>query len=112
MHHRAFGRRIEELDVVVVEDSRPMQTILRSILTACGIERFRVFDQAERARLYARRRDAEAAPGPAADAPAPEAAAVEEAGAAASPEFAPIIVPGKRSGRRVRAEIDNSVWGG
>jgi two-component system chemotaxis response regulator CheY len=44
MHHRAFGRRIEEFDVVVVEDSRPMQTILRSILTACGIERLRVFD--------------------------------------------------------------------
>ena len=69
-------------------------------------------ERLERARLYARRRDAEAAPEPAAEAPAPEAAAVEEAGAAAAPELAPIIVPGKRSGRRVRAEIDSSVWGG
>jgi two-component system chemotaxis response regulator CheY len=49
MHHRAFGRRIEELDVVLVEDSRPMQTILRSMLTACGVERLRVFDRAESA---------------------------------------------------------------
>jgi hypothetical protein len=71
-------------------------------------------ERLERARLYARRRDAGATPEPAPEAPAPEAAAVEEAGAAAaaSSEPAPIVVPGRRSGRRVRAEIDSSVWGG
>ena len=36
MRHTAFGRTLDSLDVVVVEDSRPMQTIFRSVLSACG----------------------------------------------------------------------------
>ena len=49
MHHAAFQRKMDALDVVVVEDSRPMQTILRSILSACGVARLRVYDRAEQA---------------------------------------------------------------
>ena len=48
-HHRAFGLEIESLDVVVVDDSKPMQTILRSMLNAARVGRVRVFDNAEEA---------------------------------------------------------------
>ncbi|KPL51226.1 hypothetical protein ABB55_02495 [Prosthecomicrobium hirschii] len=46
-HHRAFGLALESLDVVVVDDSRPMQAILRSILHGCRVARVRCFDSAE-----------------------------------------------------------------
>ena len=46
-HHRAFGVNIDQLDVVIVDDSRPIQTILRSILHSFRVERVRVFDNAE-----------------------------------------------------------------
>ncbi len=49
MQHTAFGRTLDSLDVVVVEDSRPMQTIFRSVLSACGVARLRVYDRAEQA---------------------------------------------------------------
>lgn len=47
--HRAYGVAIESLDVAVVEDSRPMQTLLRSMLAAQHVGRIRVFDGAEQA---------------------------------------------------------------
>ncbi|NBN77916.1 response regulator [Microvirga tunisiensis] len=43
-HHAAYGLPLEALDVVIVEDSRQMQTILRSILLSFKVERVRVFD--------------------------------------------------------------------
>lgn len=45
-HHRAFGAAVESLDIVVVDDAKPMQTILRSILIANKVERVRCFDDA------------------------------------------------------------------
>lgn len=48
-HHRAFGAAVESLDIVVVDDAKPMQTILRSILIAAKVERVRCFDDAESA---------------------------------------------------------------
>lgn len=48
-HHAAYGLTFEELDVVVVEDSRQMQTILRSILLSFKVERVRVFDTVDAA---------------------------------------------------------------
>ncbi len=47
--HASFGLPTELLDIVVVDDSRPMQTILRSILFACSVARIRMFDSAEEA---------------------------------------------------------------
>ncbi len=47
--HRAYGVALESLDVAVVEDSRPMQTLLRSMLAAHKVARIRVFDAAEAA---------------------------------------------------------------
>lgn len=48
-HHRAYGAAVESLDIVVVDDAKPMQTILRSILIAEKVERVRCFDDAESA---------------------------------------------------------------
>ncbi len=48
-HHAAFGLAIEDIDVVVVEDSKPMQTILRSILLSFKVSRVRVFDGVDEA---------------------------------------------------------------
>lgn len=45
--HAAYGRSIESLDVVVVEDSRNMQTILRSMLTGLGVAKLRIYDRAD-----------------------------------------------------------------
>lgn len=47
MTHSAFGLPMEMLDIIVVEDSKPMQTIVRSILAAMNIGRVRMFDSAE-----------------------------------------------------------------
>ena len=46
-HHAAFGLAIEDIDVVVVEDSKPMQTIIRSILMSFKVARVRVFDSVD-----------------------------------------------------------------
>jgi two-component system, OmpR family, phosphate regulon response regulator PhoB len=46
-HHAAFGLEMEDIDAVVVEDSKPMQTILRSILLSFKVARVRVFDSAD-----------------------------------------------------------------
>lgn len=47
--HYAFGRAIEELDIAVVDDSKPMQAILRSTLLSFRVRRVRTFDGAEEA---------------------------------------------------------------
>ncbi|MET1410761.1 response regulator [Roseibium sp. HPY-6] len=48
-HHAAFGLSMEDIDAVVVEDSKPMQTILRSILLSFKVARVRVFDSVDEA---------------------------------------------------------------
>ena len=48
-HHAAYGLPLEALDVVIVEDSRQMQAILRSILLSFKVERVRVFDTVDSA---------------------------------------------------------------
>lgn len=45
--HAAFGMAVEDLDVVVVEDSKPMQTILRSTLLSFKVARVRTFDSVD-----------------------------------------------------------------
>ena len=42
--NRAHGVALEDLDVVVVDDSKPMQTIVRSMLNAARVHRVRTFD--------------------------------------------------------------------
>ncbi|MDK9694828.1 MAG: response regulator [Siculibacillus sp.] len=44
--NRAQGVALEDLDVVVVDDSKPMQTIVRSMLNAARVHRVRTFDNA------------------------------------------------------------------
>ena len=47
LHHRAYGLGVAALDVVVVDDAKPMQSILRSILLNAHVGRVRTFDGAE-----------------------------------------------------------------
>ncbi|WP_417767861.1 response regulator [Stappia sp.] len=47
--HYAYGLHISDLDVVVVDDSKPMQAILRSTLLSFRVRRVRTFDTAEAA---------------------------------------------------------------
>jgi DNA-binding response OmpR family regulator len=49
VHHAAYGLPVGALDIVVVEDSKPMQMILRSILMAMKVSRVRIFDSPETA---------------------------------------------------------------
>lgn len=46
-HHAAFGLAMDDIDVVVVEDSKPMQTILRSTLLSFKVARVRTFDSVD-----------------------------------------------------------------
>ena len=48
-HNAAYNVPLESLDVVVVEDSKQMQTIIRSVLGAMRVQRVRTFDSAEKA---------------------------------------------------------------
>ncbi len=48
-HHLAYGLAPQSLDIAVVEDSKPMQTVLRSILATMRPARIRVYDSAEAA---------------------------------------------------------------
>ncbi|SHM72982.1 response regulator [Roseibium suaedae] len=48
-NHAAYGLEMEDLDVVVVEDSKPMQTIIRSILLSFKVARVRAFDSVDEA---------------------------------------------------------------
>lgn len=48
-NHTAYGLAMEDLDVVVVDDSKPMQSILRSILLSFKVSRVRVFDSVDEA---------------------------------------------------------------
>ncbi|HUG62836.1 MAG TPA: response regulator [Methylomirabilota bacterium] len=43
-HNACYAMPIEYLDIVVVEDSKPMQMILRTMLSALQARRIRVFD--------------------------------------------------------------------
>ncbi len=47
--HAAYQVPIEELDVIVIDDSKSMQTIVRSMLIAMRVYRVRVFDTADEA---------------------------------------------------------------
>ncbi len=49
VHHTAYNLDFEQLDVVIVEDSKPMQTVLRTILMPLRLFRTRVFDSADEA---------------------------------------------------------------
>lgn len=44
MHHTSFGKDISQLDVVLVEHSKPTQAILRGILSTLKLGRVRVYD--------------------------------------------------------------------
>ena len=44
--NRAHDVVLEDLDIVVVDDSKPMQTIVRSMLNAARVHRVRTFDNA------------------------------------------------------------------
>lgn len=47
--HAAYQLPVESLDVVVVEDSKPMQMILRSVLSSMRVARVRTYDSPETA---------------------------------------------------------------
>jgi len=53
----AYGLPIEHLSVVVVEQSKPMQNIIRSVLTSIKVNRVRVYESAQEAMrgMYAER---------------------------------------------------------
>lgn len=48
-HHACFAVPDQDLDVVVVDDSKTMQGILRSILLSMKVKRIRVYDSADQA---------------------------------------------------------------
>lgn len=54
MYHSAFQMHLKDLDVVVVDDSKAMQHLLRTMLLAMGVHSVRSFDDAERALASAR----------------------------------------------------------
>jgi PleD family two-component response regulator len=45
-HHAAYGRPVEDLSIVVIDPSRQMQTILRSMLQPLRAKRLRIYDTA------------------------------------------------------------------
>lgn len=47
--HAAYGLPMAMLDIIVVEDSKPMQMIVRSILMTLNVGRIRIFESAEEA---------------------------------------------------------------
>lgn len=47
--HAAYGLAVEDIDAVVVDDSKPMQTIIRSILLSFKVARVRIFDSVDEA---------------------------------------------------------------
>lgn len=49
VHHTAYKLDHEQLDVVIVEDSKSMQTVLRTILMPLRLFRTRVYDSADEA---------------------------------------------------------------
>jgi CheY-like chemotaxis protein len=48
-HNACYGMPLEFLDIVVVEDSKPMQMILRSMLAGLQVRRIRVFENGKAA---------------------------------------------------------------
>ena len=49
VQHTACGLNMSQLDIIVVDDAKPMQIILRSMLSAMKVKRIRVFDRADQA---------------------------------------------------------------
>jgi len=47
--HAAFGRNINQLDIVVIDDSKSVQSIIRSMLHALKVARVRTYDAAQAA---------------------------------------------------------------
>jgi two-component system chemotaxis response regulator CheY len=47
IHHAAYGLPPEALDVIIIEDSKPMLLLLRSIVASLQPSRIRVFESAE-----------------------------------------------------------------
>jgi two-component system chemotaxis response regulator CheY len=47
--HAAFARSLDQLDVVAIDDSKPMQSILRSMLNSFKVARVRTYDAAQTA---------------------------------------------------------------
>ncbi|WP_350333855.1 response regulator [Coralliovum pocilloporae] len=45
--HAAYGHAPSELDVVMIDSSKQMQTLMRSMLSSAGVRRIRVFDNAD-----------------------------------------------------------------
>lgn len=48
-HTLAYGRSIDSLDVVLVQDNRGSQAIMRSMISSLRVRRLRVFERAEEA---------------------------------------------------------------
>ena len=48
-HHAAYGLTVEALDIIVIDDSKSMQVILRSMLTGMNVQRVRCFDRVDEA---------------------------------------------------------------
>lgn len=48
-NHAAYGLPIESLDVLVIEDSKAMQILMRGMLNAMGVRRVRLYDDGQTA---------------------------------------------------------------
>ncbi|TLP48951.1 MULTISPECIES: response regulator [Cohaesibacter] len=46
-HHAAYGLDVESLDVVIVDDSKTVLTMIRSMISALKVERVRAYDRAD-----------------------------------------------------------------
>ncbi len=46
-HHAAYGLDVESLDVVIVDDSKTVLTMIRSMISALKVERVRSYDRAD-----------------------------------------------------------------
>ena len=48
-HHSAFGLDVESLDIVIVDDSKTVLTMIRSMITALKVARVRCYDRGDQA---------------------------------------------------------------
>jgi two-component system, OmpR family, phosphate regulon response regulator PhoB len=46
-HHAAFGRQIESLDIVIVDDSKTVLTMIRSMISSLKVGRVRSYDRGD-----------------------------------------------------------------
>lgn len=49
MRHATYGMSLQSLDIIVLEDSKTMQVILRSMLASFGVRRIRMYESGEEA---------------------------------------------------------------